>query len=103
MSALLSSLPPPPSRPGIARAYPRECYSHATPRELKAEAIRLFPLCGLGKRECARKFDRSKSAIHYWLDPDAKDRTPPVSFVRFLKLHVEMTRLQAQLAEVVGR
>jgi hypothetical protein len=100
--------PPPSSRPsqgkGLVRALPRgDCYDRATPRELKAEAIRLFPLCGLGKRECARKFDRSKSAVQYWLDANAKDRTPPVAFVRFLKLHVEMTRLQASIAEVLAQ
>lgn len=105
MSALLSSLPPPPSRcPGLSRSLPRtDSYSRATPRELKAEAIRLFPHCGLGKRELARKLDRSKSAVQYWLDPKALDRTPPASFVRFLKLHVEMTQLQASIAEVLAR
>jgi hypothetical protein len=104
MSALLSTLPPPPSRPGLSRSLPRsDSYDRATPRELKAEAIRLFPHCGLGKRELARKLERSKSAVQYWLDPKALDRTPPVSFVRFLKLHVEMTQLQASIAEVIAR
>lgn len=103
MSAYLSTVPPPSSRPGIAKAYLRGCEERATPRELKAEAIRLFPHCGLGKRELARKLDRSKSAVQYWLDPKALDRTPPPSFVRFLKLHVEANQIQALIAEVLAR
>lgn len=105
MSALLSTLPPPSTRgPGLSRSLPRtDCYDRATPRELKAEAIRLFPLCGLGKRELARKLDRSKSAVQYWLDPKALDRTPPASFVRFLKLNVEANQIQALIAEALVR
>jgi hypothetical protein len=113
MSAILASIPP-SSRPGLAKAYglpsfthQGDCYDRATPRELKAEAIRLFPLCGLGKREAARKFKRSKSAVQYWLDPDARDRTPPVSFVRFLRNEVDYLEsnraYKARLAEVLAR
>jgi hypothetical protein len=111
MSALFSV--PPPSRPGLAKAHglpsfgSGDCYVRATPRQLKAEAIRLFPLSGLGKREAARKFKRSKSAVQYWLDPDARDRTPPVSFVRFLRNEVDYLEsnraYKARLAEVLGR
>jgi transposase-like protein len=120
-SALASTwpAPPPSSRPGpglgVVRALPRgDSYDRATPRELKAEAIRLFKLCRIGKRELARRVGRSKSAVQYWLDENAKDRTPKAPFVRFLAMQLEAEQLEAEraeqdrafarrLAEVLGR
>jgi hypothetical protein len=55
-----------------------------------------FPLTGLGKRECARLYGKSKSAVHYWLSPLSEDRCPPAEFLRFLDKQIE------QRAPVIG-
>jgi hypothetical protein len=103
-SAYSSSLPPPSDRPGLARAYPRsDSYDRATPRELKAEAIRLRELTGLGKRETARLYDRPWETVRGWLDPRALDRTPPIDFVRWLLLRVELELLTTLEREARSR
>jgi hypothetical protein len=101
MSTRLSTLPPPSSRPGLARcsSFPTpwgDSYDRATPEERKLIAMARFPLTGLGKRECARLYGKSKSAVHYWLSPLSEDRCPPAEFLRFLDKQIE------QRAPVMG-
>lgn len=88
--------------PGIAKALPRVSTSRAmSPRELKAESIRLLPMTGLGKRECARMFGRGWSTVKGWLNPLAQDRTPPERFVRWLALRADArASLAAAAAEL---
>jgi hypothetical protein len=71
-----------------------------TPAELKAEAIRLQPLSGLGKRECARLFGRGWSTVKGWLNPLAQDRCPPERFVRSLRLRVEARKMLDEAREL---
>ena len=88
----ISILPPPSSRPGVARALPSLALGSAAAvpaSELKAEAIRLLPLTGLGKRESARMFGSGWSTVKGWLNPLALDRTPPPRFVRWLQLRAD--------------
>ena len=113
MSAVLSSLPPPPSSrgPGLVRALHRgDCYDRATPRELKAEAIRLRELTGMGKRETARAYRKETKddegtaweTVRGYLDPRALDRTPPVRFVRWLKHKADAAASERLALEALG-
>lgn len=113
-SAYASTIPAPPSSrpgPGIARAYSPLSDIHATPRQLKAEAIRLRPLTGMRKRETARVYKagcseedkREWETIRGWLDPRAKDRTPPRRFVQFLNEKAEAVAAEARALEVLCR
>lgn len=97
----LSTLPPPSERPGLRRcsSFPTpwgDCYDRASPHELKLMAMARFPLTGLGKRQCAKLYKRSKSAVHYWLSPLSEDRCPPPDFLRWLDARI------AERAPVVG-
>jgi hypothetical protein len=106
-SAFASSFPPPSARsserPGLVRAYPRGCETCATPRQLKAEALELLPLTGMGKRESARAYGRPWETVRGWLDPRALDRTPPPEFVRWLRVRVEIARLSVLEQEARSR
>ena len=88
--------------PGLARALPALHLVSAsrapTPRELKAEAIRLQPLTGLSKRKCAAKYGMAWSTVYRWFNPRSMDDTPHPRFVQWLALHVDIR--SAQLAEV---
>lgn len=88
--------------PGIARALPSAIVAPVTPREMKAEAIRLYPLTGLGKRECAREYGQAWSTVKSWLNPLAQDRTPPSRFVRFLELHAQARQALRQAREMAA-
>jgi hypothetical protein len=86
--------------PGIARALPRlplcegRASSVITPRDLKAEAIRLQPLTGLSKRSCAAKYGMAWSTVYRWFNPRSMDDTPHPRFVQWLKLHADIRAAQ---------
>lgn len=94
--------------PGLARALPslRGGNAHAeptlSPSELKLEAIRLQPLSGMSKRECAREFGRGWSTVKGWLNPLALDRNPPERFVRWLLCYAEANALVPASPSKVG-
>jgi hypothetical protein len=82
--------------PGLARACPPISEGRATPRELKAEAIRLQPLTGMSKRECWRAYQggsRGWTTIQRYLDAEYPKSTPPACFVQWLKLRADIAAL----------
>jgi len=107
----ISVLPAPPSSrgPGIAKAYPAlHCDVRATPRELKAEAIRLHLLTGMSKRELWKRYEggsRGWSTIQRYLDAGYPKVTPPRRFVQWLSLLVDerTSRARAREFEVASR
>lgn len=109
MSALLSTLPPPSSRPRFLfptqqgdsedRARLAEL-SRLAPLELKTAAMAKYrelkertKKVGLGSTaKQFGAFDRQKpygkTTIQYWLDPSAEERCPPAAFVLWLEKQV---------------
>lgn len=79
---------------------PRKCtpragrYSSLTPLELKAEAIRVQPLSGMGKRAAARAFGKPYETVKDWLDQKHRPLScPPEDFVEWLALHADARSL----------
>jgi transposase-like protein len=81
--------------PGLrkARAVDTTPYVCRWPDELKAEAIRLLPITGMGKRESCRAFGVPWETGRDWLDPGQPKKRPPEEFVEFLFHRAEARRL----------
>jgi hypothetical protein len=92
--------------PGIAKALPSLSASGMpepqTPREWKAEGIRLQPLTGISKRKCARLYKMSWSAVYRWFNPRCLDDTPHPRFVRWLKVEADRRAFEFKSAELLA-
>jgi hypothetical protein len=73
------------TRPGLRSCAPRDPYSTDRADDLKVEAIRLQPLTGMGKRECARGFGKPWETVRDWLDPGQPKKHPPEDFVTWVR------------------
>lgn len=102
------SVVPPSGTPGLAKAYPADCTSGASPNELKRLAIEFAPRTGLSKREIVKRWDKlhkcGRTTVRAYLDPRALDRCPPKRFVQMLVNLADWRSLElAEVGEVASK